>query len=943
MRGGGAFTDSSVESLSLPETIKDIDDGALENCPSLKHVQISPRNEGFSSFDDMIFSKDYSKLLLVPEGKEGAASLPDQTTLVPAAAFSRCSGLSRLLVGDSATYTSYDGILYSKDLKTLIACPAGIGASIVIPAETETIDKDALSGCKDLASITALGNVQKIDATAFSDETKASAVVALPAGEGYNTRKSTWESAGFTNFVAPAKPGATTNPDTTTEAASLTYTLLDDYTLSASWQGKDDPQANLEIPASAEINGVPYRVSTIAENAFANRGSLTSVKLPTTITTINNGAFAGCANLSTIEFPNTLREIGERAFEATSLKDVWLPTSINSIGSRAFASCSSLERVVALGTPEVASDAIAGCINVSIYVPSGSENSWNPGLPSDNNHLMPYGITLSEEPLSIEAGQEADLLKDGNLQAPDPVETSYSYAASPLSVDAGTVSAKKEGTSDVTAVLSLDGIELTRATRTVEVSPNPDAEGAIVQLNSEVRLPAVYLSEASSNQINVSAPTQVVLGEASGYDVATKPDCATGMAIFKNNSTGQPVQLAKVSCDSVSIDSNIEANPSATTALNQQRLFSLYPQDNEGFAVNFGYGDNVNTVVPKDKNNFLITPNSSVPYIFRLNLTNKPDLADARVKEGVADNGATLKTLATVTCTFEGFVPVGHGDKGANFYLENTSVSPSQVYSLAEVKEHAKDISQKGKDSLYYSMYESFIKDDGKYVCKTTWYDDKGDKSHPYGLRIIGINHDELATKSNDGRTVAGLTFQFIDVLNFEYPMKTASGFGNSGGWGMSELRERMNPGDGSTSGVADDDIVWNMVPSDLQDSIEVVAKRYGGYWDSTADSVWSSEDKLFLASYSELVGVIDESYKNKLWLSQEGDQYAYYVNKVDTYSENEILMKHYQWNDWESAWWLRTVDPDNSTNYLCVGEKGKVNDSHDVSQNWSICPCFCL
>ena len=871
-----------------------------------------------------------------------ALLLPDQTTLVPAAAFSRCSSLSRLLVGDSATFTSYDGILYSKDMKTLVACPAGVGASIVIPAETETIDKDALAGCKDLASITALGTVQKIDPTAFTDETKATAVVALPAGQDYEARKATWEQAGFKNFAEPAKPGSTTNQDSANEATGLTYTLLDDYTLSVSWQGKDDPEADLEIPVSTEINGVPYRVSTIAENAFANRGSLTSIKLPTTITTINNGAFAGCANLSTIEFPNTLREIGERAFEATSLKDIWLPASIESIGSRAFASCSSLNRMVALGTPEVASDVLAGCTNVSIYIPSGSEDSWNPGLPADGNHLMPYGITLSEEPLAIEAGQEANLLEGGSLEVPDPIEASYSYAAAPLSVDAGTVSAKKAGTSDITAILTLDDVELTRATRTVEVSPNPNAEADIALFDASTSLPGAYLANPRDLQINVSAPTQVILGEGSGYDVATKPDCATGSAVFKNNSVGLAVQLDSIACENTSTESFIETNDPARS-LDTQSIFSLYPQNNEGAAVDFGYGAGVNnvTLAESDKAAFGMGPESWASYTFRLNLTNDLALANAQVIEGVANGSSDPKPLATVMCTFESFTfkPSGNGTKNADFYLEDISVTPNQIYSLDDVKTHAKDISRKGTGSLYYDMYAAFATDDTKYVCKSTWNDGR-----TYDLRIIGVFHDDKISGSK-----AGLTFQFKNLFGTEGYQMNSYEKTNAGGWGTSELRANMNPGIDIVPYGEDTNTIWSQVPEDLQNSIEVVKKKYQPDSQENTSTTITSNDKLFLASYSELV---EASYwaSDYPWSAQEGTQYAYWHGKVDQNNNvNECLKKVYQ-KDAEAAassvgviWWERSVNPNTFLSFLRVNSEGNPGDNNHATSFYGVCPCFCL
>ena len=860
----------------------------------------------------MIFSKDYSHLLLIPEGKEGAVTIPGSTKFIPAQALSLCHLGSSLSAGDGSTnFTTHDRMLFSKDMKTLVAVPPAYGTSVVLPTETEVIGEYALAGCKDLASITVLGNVHSIDPTAFADEVKAFAVVALPAGEDYKVRKAVWEAAGFQHFAEPAQPGTTTSPNAN-EASGLTYTLLDDYTLAVSWQGKDDPEANLEVPASAEINGVPYRVSTIAENAFANRGSLTSVKLPTTITTISTAAFAGCANLSIIEFPNTLHTIGERAFEATSIKDLCLPTSINSIGSRAYASCSTLERVIALGTSEVASDALAGCTNVSIYVPSGSEDTWNPGLPSDNNHLMPYGVSLSEEPLTIEVGQEANLLEGGNLQAPDPIEASYSYAAAPLSVDAGTVSAKKEGTSDVTAVLTLDDVELTRAIRTVEVSPNPEAEANITQLSSEVALPGVYLSEASDIQISVDAPFAVTFGADKPYDVAENKAAAASIeapASFRNN-MDLPVQLAKVDC---SIDgiANYLTPINNDFPLSKQKLFSLYPEGKVGKAVHFGYYDKLNSVVPDDRGAFVIQPNSLSSYIFRLNLTNDTTLANAKVNPSIADGGITSRSLVSVMCTFEHL----------SFYLKDNE---GNFYTLADVKEHANSIAESGEDSPYWNQYNDYLNKENSYTCQTIW------GGTPYDVRIIGINHDELASSSSK----AGLTFQFKNLLNEKYPMNT-SGI-DAGSWGVSELRARMNQGGD----------IWSMVPADLQRQIATDKKYYGSDCTSTSAEVSTSKDQLFLASYFELTGSVWSGWSSRLWLANEGTQYEYWNGKVtNDYSDNAALEKGFQSTPPSKGvfWWERSANPSNSMTFLRVSDGGDPSDYNNANASWGICPCFCL
>ena len=484
----GVFADSSVASISIPASVESIADGALSGCPALARVSVSSESETYASFDGMLFSKDLSELLLVPEGKEGAARIPDPAISVPAGALSRAPGLSAAVVGEgSAAFSSRDGILYTKDMKALVACPVGAGDAVVVPEGAESVGSKAFAGCA-VASITALGFVRDIAADAFDDAAKA-AVVALPAGGDYDARKKVWEAAGFSNFKDLAKPGDVSVPEPPAreggsagaQASGLAYEVLDDYTLSVSWQGTEGPQGDLEIPASAEVGGVSYRVSAVAD-----------------------AGFAGCSNLTGVTLPASVTVVGERAFEATGISDVWLPASVESVGERAFAACSSLERIVSLGSPWVADSALAECSGVSVYAPSDSDNPWNVGLPAAGNHLMPYGVKLPEEPLALKVGQSASILENGQLDAPEPVEVSYAYAAKPLSVDPdGTATGKAEGSSEVAVTLALDGVELDSSSRAVEVSafverPDQSETAEPEQVAVEPRKRSLFTALASS-------------------------------------------------------------------------------------------------------------------------------------------------------------------------------------------------------------------------------------------------------------------------------------------------------------------------------------------------------------------------------------------------------------------------------------------------------------
>lgn len=466
-----AFKDcEGIESIVLPDTLEAFGKDVFKGCSSLQRIEVGERSKLHAVHDGMLFDKELSTLLVCPEGKQPVASLPDSMTSFADDAFAGCRNLEAFQVEEgNQTFASVDGVLYSADRTRLVMAPART-VSVIVAPETSVIAAGAFSACSGLASIIANGYVETIEGKAFSLETLSKAMVALASGDDYDARKAVWDEAGFTNYIEPAVPGEIQQPAPT--QSGFVYELLDDYTLAVSWTGENDPEADLVIPTTAKLDGVEYRVSAIAPAGFQGRQSLTSVQIRAPITAIGDDAFAGCTGLASVELSEGVSAIGAGAFSGTAVQRVVIPASVTSVGSRAFADCPDLSRIVTFSNaPSVAADAIAGCTGVAIYAPynEAGEYSWNPGLVASGNHILPYGISLASDPLTLEVDETADLFEGGVCEVPEGCELTYSYAATPISVEAGQVTGKKLGTSEVTVSLSLDGVELGRSVRVVEV------------------------------------------------------------------------------------------------------------------------------------------------------------------------------------------------------------------------------------------------------------------------------------------------------------------------------------------------------------------------------------------------------------------------------------------------------------------------------------------
>ena len=96
------------------------------------------------------------------------------------------------------------------------------------------------------------------------------------------------------------------------------------------------------IPSAT--NGLP--VTSIGNQAFYQKSSITNVSIPNSVTSIGDYAFYFCTNLTSVTIPDSVTSIGDHAFrECYGLTSVTLGSGVTSIGGYAFSSCTSLTSV----------------------------------------------------------------------------------------------------------------------------------------------------------------------------------------------------------------------------------------------------------------------------------------------------------------------------------------------------------------------------------------------------------------------------------------------------------------------------------------------------------------------------------------------------------------------------------------------------------------------
>lgn len=125
--------------FSIAANITKIYDGAFSDCKNLEYITVEFENEQYDCLvsDGVLFNAEHTALIKVPEGyTQTSYEIDENISQIYPGAFDGCSNLQRIEVSPGNQYfTSVDGILYDKNKTELIRIPEGHrGEAFEIPA-----------------------------------------------------------------------------------------------------------------------------------------------------------------------------------------------------------------------------------------------------------------------------------------------------------------------------------------------------------------------------------------------------------------------------------------------------------------------------------------------------------------------------------------------------------------------------------------------------------------------------------------------------------------------------------------------------------------------------------------------------------------------------------------------------------------------------------------
>ena len=124
--------------------------------PRLREIRVDPKNRTFESRDGILYTKGGGTLLYAPDPERRTFRVPDETSEIGVFAFDACPKLEAFEVPrNHPSFVSVDGVLFSRDGRTLVRVPSAWRGSLDFGEDREPIRvaPGAFRDCQGLSGL----------------------------------------------------------------------------------------------------------------------------------------------------------------------------------------------------------------------------------------------------------------------------------------------------------------------------------------------------------------------------------------------------------------------------------------------------------------------------------------------------------------------------------------------------------------------------------------------------------------------------------------------------------------------------------------------------------------------------------------------------------------------------------------------------------------------
>ena len=287
-----------LETVCLPSTLRTLGKGAFDYCTQLWAYEVAEGSPYFKAVDGILYSKDGKTLVRYPMSREGPFEIPVGVEEIDPSAFGHNKKMTSLVIPEGVTAL----------LPRLLKLCYGL-EELYIPSTVTEIDEDSLPWENTLYRVhVAEGNPVYFDIDGVLFE------------RAYPEQILYFPYLGRLSYDIP--PGVTEIDRYFFGGNKIVTTVT-------------IPRGVTELPdclfyecTSLERVSLPITLKRIGFEAFSDCFMLTNITLPYGLEEIENYAFSNCPGITEITLPDSLTTIGERAFD----DDIVIYASEGSVG-----------------------------------------------------------------------------------------------------------------------------------------------------------------------------------------------------------------------------------------------------------------------------------------------------------------------------------------------------------------------------------------------------------------------------------------------------------------------------------------------------------------------------------------------------------------------------------------------------------------------------------
>ncbi len=354
--GTSSFVDyHSLISVTIPESVTSIGNGAFAGCPALADVFYGGTEEQWNSISIGVVNDD---LLNATRYCNTAGVCGDNVIWIYDA-----NTKSLTIKGSGEMYDFYNDeqpwVTYREDIKSAVISEGvtSVGdytfefyryiRKITLPDTITTIGKYAFQACYGISSIVIPDKVTTIGDYAFS---YCTGILSLEIPDGVT-------NIGNHAFDYCIALKSITIPESVKSIGNAAFQYCQRL-------------KNITLPSG---------ITTIGSSMFRNCEVLESIEIPAGVTSIGSYAFGDCYELSEIVLPKTLPEISAGMFyNCDDITELRIPDGVTSIGSSAFSGCLDLRSITIPGSVKlIDEEAFVSCESLKDVYYIGTENQWD--------------------------------------------------------------------------------------------------------------------------------------------------------------------------------------------------------------------------------------------------------------------------------------------------------------------------------------------------------------------------------------------------------------------------------------------------------------------------------------------------------------------------------------------------------------------------------------